>query len=226
MKFGRQLAHPASSRPAPVTKHGAGGGPGGLEACHQPPGPGHCFGQQPGVGGVLDVSRHHGGVGADFSRLYQLRLDRFGQQRLVERGDRLVSAPGGDLHQGGRVRHFAVNVDAAEPAPRDRIGHLGAQGFVAQPVAVLEEHQPQVGFHRHARPAQHGVEMRPKRGEEPLVVKPLIHPGQLCRKPQTDLRQHRLPQRRLHVPRPQHDRSLTAQKVSAIVTCNTSQHRK
>jgi hypothetical protein len=33
------------------------------------------------------------------------------------------------------------------------VEQLGTQQFVPEPVAVFEEHQPQMGFHRHARPA-------------------------------------------------------------------------
>ena len=78
---------------------------------------GHCPGEQPGVGGVVNVRRHHGGVGADFSRLHHPGFDRLGQQFLVERSDRLLAAPGGDLHQRGRVR---------EPARRCRCGRTAA----------------------------------------------------------------------------------------------------
>lgn len=110
---------------------------------------------------MFNVGRHRGGVGADFSRLHQPRVNGLGQQRVVEFGDRCCAAPCGDLHQSGRVGHLAVDVDPAEPPPRDRIGDLGAQRLVAEPVPVFEEHQPQIGLHRHARP----VEVRHERAK-------------------------------------------------------------
>jgi hypothetical protein len=55
---------------------------------------------------------------------------------------RPASAAGGELHQRGRVRHPAIDRDPAQPPPRDRISHLTAQGFLAQAVAELAEHQP------------------------------------------------------------------------------------
>jgi hypothetical protein len=53
-------------------------------------------------------------------------------------------------------------------------------------------------------PTQPGVEVRPERLEERLVIKPGIHPLQLDQQPQAYLRQHRVPQRRLQIARAQH----------------------
>jgi hypothetical protein len=93
----------------------------------------------------------------------------------------------------GRVRHPAVDVDSAEPPPRDRLGHLPAQRLVAEPVAKLQGHQLQVGLDGHARPAQPGVEVCPERLQRRLVIQPGIHPLQPGRQPHAHLRQHRLP---------------------------------
>jgi IS5 family transposase len=41
-----------------------------------------------------------------------------------------------------------IQWDPAEPPPGDRIGDFAAQSLVAQPIAELEEHQPQIDLHR------------------------------------------------------------------------------
>jgi hypothetical protein len=103
------------------------------------------------------------------------------------------------------MRHRPTQRDPAEPLPGDRVGHLPAQRLEPQPVAVLQEHQPQVGLDRDRRPPQRGVEERPVRFEEHRVVQQPVNRLQLCRQPQEGLRQDRLPQRGLLVYRPQHD---------------------
>jgi hypothetical protein len=198
---------PPPGGPGPVLEHCAWCGAHRLDPPDDAGHPRHRPGQEPAVGGVVNVRRHHGGVGADFSRLHHPGLHRRGQEFLVQRGDRLLAAAGGELHQCRRVRQPAVDVDAAEPPPRDRVGHLGAQRLVAEAVAVLEEHQPQIRLHRDRRAAHPGGEMRDEWREKPFVVQPGVDPFQLGGQPQADLRQYRLPQRRLHVPRPKHDRN-------------------
>jgi hypothetical protein len=69
-------------------------------------------------------------------------------------------APGGDLLRGGRMRHPGPQRDPAEPHPADRVGDLAAQRLIAQPVAVLQEHHPQVGLDRDRRPAAEPREVR------------------------------------------------------------------
>jgi len=167
-----------------VRAAGAGGPTGGLDPRHDPADAPHRLGQQAGVGGVVNVGRHHGGVGADFSHPQQLALGGLGQQGLVERLDHLAPTSGGDLHEGGRVRHLPVDADAAEQSPRDRVGHLGTHRLVPQPVAKLQEHQPQVRLDRGRRPPEDRVEVWAERGEERLVVQQRVHPGQLGRQPE------------------------------------------
>jgi hypothetical protein len=89
-------------------------------------------------------SLHHSGVGANLIGAQQLGRGRLGQQRLVEPGDRVVPAPGGDLHQRRRMRHPGTQRDPAKPLPGDRIGHFPTQRLIAQPVPELQKHQPQV----------------------------------------------------------------------------------
>jgi hypothetical protein len=96
------LAGAPASGAGVVRAAGTRRGAGSLDARHDPGDAPHRLGQQPGVGGVVNVGRHHGGVGADFPHPQQLRLHRLGQ-RLVELVDHLVPTPGGDLHQGGRM---------------------------------------------------------------------------------------------------------------------------
>ena len=129
------LTGPPTGRAAAVTHLGAGRAAGGL---HPTPGRGdapHRLGQQPGVGRVGHIGRDDGGVRAQPRGAQQLRLGGLGQQRLVAPVYRRGAAAGGELHQRGRVRHPPVQRDPAEPPPSDRIGHLAAQGLVAQPVA-------------------------------------------------------------------------------------------
>src|SRR5208283_2245531 len=66
----------------------------------------------------------------------------------IESVDRGGPAPGGQLHQRRRMRHRPVQRNPAEPPPGDRIADLPTQRLIAQPVAELQEHQPQIGFHR------------------------------------------------------------------------------
>jgi hypothetical protein len=105
----------------------------------------------------------------------------------------------------GRVRHRPVQGNPAEPAPRDRVAHLAAQALVAEPVAELEEHQPQVGLHRRRRTADPRVEVRDERCEERRIIQQRIHSFELRGKPQQLLRQHRLEQRRLIAYGTEHD---------------------
>src|SRR6478752_9102229 len=46
------------------------------------------------------------------------------------------------------MRHSGPERDTAKPLPGNRIGHLPTQHLIAQPVAKLQKHQPQVGLHR------------------------------------------------------------------------------
>ena len=142
------------------------------------------LGQQPRVGRVGHIRRDHRGVGPHPGGAQQLLPGGLGPQRLIQPGHRLLPAPGGQLHQRGRVRHLAIQRDPAKPPPGDRIGHLGAQALIAQPVAELEEHQPQIALHRRRWPAEHRVEVRRERGEERRVIQQRVHPRQLLRQPQ------------------------------------------
>jgi hypothetical protein len=114
----------------------------------------------------------------------QLALGRPGQQRLVQPVDGLLAHPAGELDQGGRMGHPAAQWDAAEPLPGDRVGDLAAQQLVAQLVAELQEHQPQVGLDRDRRTADDRVEVGPERLDERRVVQQPVHPGQLAGQPE------------------------------------------
>ena len=156
-----------------------------------------------------------------------LRLDRPGQQRLVQPVDRRLAAAGGDLHQRRRMRHPPTERDPTEPLPRDRVGHLPTQRLEPEPVAVLQEHQPQIRLDRDRRPPQRGMEELAVRREEPLVVQQPIDPHQLGRHHQRLRRQQRLPQRRLIAYRSQHRwlRSVLALRVGAIIPDQTTSTR-
>src|SRR5215203_5650440 len=53
---------------------------------------------------------------------------------------------------------------------QDRVGDLAAQQLIVEPVAVLEEHQPQVGIDRDRGPAARGIEVGPEGLDERRVV--------------------------------------------------------
>jgi hypothetical protein len=134
----------------------------------------------------------------------QLALGGLGQQRPVERLDRLLAHPAGELGQRGRVWHLSAQGDAAEPLPADRVGDLAAQQLVAQPVAELQEHHPQVGVQRDRRPAQRGVEVRSQRGQKHRIVQQSVNGCQFSRQQPARFGQDRLPQRLLGVGGSQH----------------------
>jgi hypothetical protein len=81
------------------------------------------------------------------------------------------------VHQRGRVRDPPVERDPAEPSPDDRVGHLAAQRLITQPMAELEEHQPQVDLHRRGGPAQPRMEERYERREERRIVEQRSDPA-------------------------------------------------
>jgi hypothetical protein len=85
------------------------------------------------------------------------------EQRGVELGDHLGTGAADQLDQRGRMRHPPLQLDAAEPPPADRFGHLPAQALIAKPVAVLEVQQPQQGVDGDRKTAQPPVEQRPPR---------------------------------------------------------------
>jgi hypothetical protein len=134
----------------------------------------------------------------------QLGLGGLGQQRLVAGVDRDRAAAGGQLHQRRRMRHLPIQPDPAEPAPTDGVRDLPAQALVAQPVAELEEHQPQVGLHRRRRPTHPRIEERRERRKEHRIIQQRIDPGQLLGQPQQRRRQRRLPPAHLLGPGPEH----------------------
>lgn len=101
--------------------------------------------------------------------------------------------------------HRCAQRDPAEPLPGDRVGHLPAQGLEAEPVAVLQEHQPEVGLDRHRRAPQGGVEVHPERLEEGRIIQEAIDRLQFVGHPQAHFGEDRFPQGGLRVYRSQHD---------------------
>ena len=73
------------------------------------------------------------------------------------------------------MRHRHAEWDPAEALPGDRVSNFAAERLEAQPVAVLQEHEPQVGLDGHRRAPEHRVE-EPSIGleEEQRVVEQLI----------------------------------------------------
>ena len=77
--------------------------------------------------------------------------------------------------------------------------------LIAQPVAELQKHQPQIALHRLRRTPDPRIEERHKRGEERRIVQQRVHPGQLLGQPPHLLGQQRLPQRALIAYSTKHD---------------------
>ena len=210
-----------AGRSGPIPQFGADRTTGGLDPATGRGDPPDRFREQPGIGRIGDVRRHHRGVDPDPGAAQQLRLRRLRQQRLVQPLHRSRAAPGGQLHQRRRVRHRLIQPDPAELPPGDRVRHLPTQRLVAQPVAELEEHQPQVDLHRRRRPTDPRVEERHERGEEHRIVQQRIHPGQLDRQPAQLFGENRFPQRGLITYGTEHEwsQSLLAQGVGTILPC-------
>jgi hypothetical protein len=165
----------------------------------------HRLGQQAGIGRIGHIGRHHRGVHPDPVGAQQLGLRRLGQQRLIQPVYRRRPTPGGQLHQRGRMRHLPIQRNPAKPPPGDRIAHLPTQRLIAQPVAKLQKHQPQIALHRCRWPTHPWIEERHKRCEERRIVQQRVHPRQLFGQPQQLVRQHRLPQRALIAYSTKHD---------------------
>ena len=128
-----------------------------------------------------------------------------GEQFPVQRLDQLGTAAAGQLADRRLVGHRRLEPDPAEPPPTDRVGHLDTQPLIAQPVAVLQEHQPQIGLDRDRRPPSAGIEERPKRNEEPPVIEQHVDLGELARQHPHPRRQQQLEQRTLRAYSAQHD---------------------
>jgi hypothetical protein len=161
-------------------------------------------GQQPRVGRIGHVGLDHGGVSADLVGAQQLVGGGLGQQCLIELADRGLADPAGQLDQRRRMGHLPAQGDAAKPLPGDRVLDLAAQQLIAQPVAELEEHHPQVGLDRDRRAADDRVEVGPERFPECGVVQQVVDPGQLGGQPQDGGWHDRFPQAVLGVGGPQH----------------------
>ena len=174
---------PLAGCPRAVPQRGADRTPGSLDPLTRRSDPTHRLGQQPRIGRIAHVGRHHRGIGPDPVGAQQLGLGGLGQKRLVEPVYRRRPAARRELHQRGRMRHRPVQWDAAKPPPGDRVGHLPAQRLIAQPVAKLQKHQPQIGLHWCRRPPYPRIEERHERGEERRVVQQRIDASQLLGQP-------------------------------------------
>jgi hypothetical protein len=197
----------AAGGTAPVARLGAGRAAGGLDASDRARQRADRLGEQAGVGRVAHVGLDHGGVQADLVGAQHLVGGGLGQQRPVQLADRGLAHPAGQLDQGGRVRHLPTQRDVAKPLPGDRVGDLAAQQLIAQPIAELQEHHPQVGLDRDRRAADERVEVGTERLPERRVVQQGVHPGQLAGQAKQLTWQDRLPQAGLGVGGPQHQRS-------------------
>jgi hypothetical protein len=176
----------------------------GLEASDQPTELSDRVLQQVGVGRVVDVGLHHGGVHPQLASPQQLAGGEFGHQGGVQLLDRLRAGSAHQLDQRGGMGHRPVQADPAAPPPADRVTDFLAQALIAELVAVLEVQQPQQGVDRDRWAAQPTVEQRPPRRDEALVVQEGVDLGELGGQALEFLGQQRLPQRGLRVALAQH----------------------
>jgi hypothetical protein len=73
--------------------------------------------QQVGVGRVVNVGLHYGGIHPQLAGTQQLAGGQLGHQGGVQLLDHLGPGPPDQLDQGGRVGHGPIQGNAAEPPP-------------------------------------------------------------------------------------------------------------
>jgi hypothetical protein len=103
------------------------------------------------------------------------------------------------------MRHRPIQPDPAEPAPSDRIRDFSAQRLIAQPIAELQKHQPQIGLHRCGRTPDPRIEERLERGEEHRIIEQPVDQRQLIGQLQQLRGKHCLPKRHLIAYSTKHD---------------------
>ena len=124
---------------------------------------------------------------------------------LVQRSHRVVPAPAGDLHQGGRMRHPSTQRDAAKPLPGNRIGHLpetaarSPTGSGTSKTSTANRSPPGLTGDRSS------IEIRRERRKEHWIIQQRTRPSQLGRQQQQLRGQTRVPQRRLVTYSSEHD---------------------
>ena len=89
--------------------------------------------------------------------------------------------------------------DPTKALPGDGIGHFAAERLEAQPIAVLQEHEPQVGLDGHRRTPEHLVEVGSERLEELGIVEQIVDSLELGGHSQTHLGKECFPQGGLRV---------------------------
>ena len=88
-----------------------------------------------------------------------LRSRRLATMRPVYFGERFVAEFVRELDERRGIGNALLVADAAEPAPSNRVGDFGDEGFVAELIAELEIHHPQVSRDRYARAAEGFMEV-------------------------------------------------------------------
>jgi hypothetical protein len=131
------VSHPGTPRPA-----------GSLNSLDRLGDAADSFSQQTRIGRIRHRSFDHRRVGSDLVGAHQLVASSLDEQGLVEAGHRTLAAPASQLHQRRRVRHPGTQRNATEPLPGNRITHLTTERLIAQSVAELQKHHPQIGLHR------------------------------------------------------------------------------
>jgi hypothetical protein len=129
----------------------------------------------------MDVRRHHGGVHADFAAAHELSLLQVFKDQGVQGFQGPLAVFVRQLDERRGFRDPLLVADPAETPPRNGIRHFLHEGFIAQLVAELEIHQPQIRGHRHRRAAARLVEFLDEGLHEARVAEEFIHAGQLLR---------------------------------------------
>jgi hypothetical protein len=89
--------------------------------------------------------------------------------------------------------------DPTKALPADGVGHLTAQGLEAQAIAVLQEHQPQVGLDGKRWATERSIEVGHEGLEKCRIVEETVHPLQLGGHPEAHLGEDGFPQCGLRV---------------------------
>ena len=109
--------------------------------------------RQSRVGRIFHVGFDHGRVDPRRARPEPLLPPGLLNQLARDLVHDLRPQPAGQLADRRLVRHPVAHPDPAEAAQMDRVRHLPHQRLVPPAAAVLDDHQPHVGFHRDRRPA-------------------------------------------------------------------------
>jgi len=162
--------------------------------------------QQADVRGIVDGGLYHRRIDAQFAAPQELPLAGVLDQEAVQLVHDLGPVLPSQLAERGRVRDRGVQRQMAETPPMQTVRHFPHQNLIAQPIPVLQVHQPQIRFDGYRRPADQRAEALQVRIEESLIRQVRIDGRQLGAEGPRPRWQQLIPQRALRIPQPQHGR--------------------